>query len=289
MSRLTDAILGNQAYGRYGSDSPMLDLGRGGQHGYSTRPDEWISNQAYVQQHLTFIVLETPRFFEKMPDSAKWIQTCKSIFEQHAISISGYNAALTADFEEHAFGGAGEMQQEVTNVTRARTEPVFEVVEKYGRPVQNFLEIWMTYGMMDPETKYAMMGTLSDIPPDALADWFTMSGLAFETDPLNQKVNKAWITTNMMPKGTGDIVGKRDLRAAKEILTLSVEMTGMSQYGAGPRAFAQSLLDKMNRTNANPILRPAFIDKITPDLEAATVGGYKEGMDALAKDAIKLF
>ena len=289
MSRLTDAILGKQAYGRYGEGTVMLDLAHGGQHGYSTNPEEWISNQAYVQQHLTFIVLETPRFFEKMPESQKWIQTCKSIFEQHATSITGYNAALSADFEEHAFGGAGEMQQEVTNVTRVRSEPVFELIEKAGRPIQNFLEIWMTYGMMDPESKYALMGTLSNVPEDALADWFTMSGIAFETDPLNRKVNKAWITTNMMPKGTGDITGKRDLRTAKEILTLSVEMTGISQYGAGPRAFAQSLLDKMNRTNANPTLRPAFINKITSDLEAANISGYREGLDKLAKDAIKLF
>lgn len=288
-SRAKDAILGQNAYGRFGVGSSMLDLTLGGQGGYSVKPDQWLSSQGYVQQHLVLIVLETPRFLDLMPEPDKWKQAFKSLFEEHVRVIDGYKADLTATFDEHAIGGAGEMFEEVTDVKRERSTPSFEVTERYGRAIQNLIETWMIYGMMDPETKFAMMGTLDKFPEDALADWFTMSVLVYEPDPLNRKVNKAWISTNMMPKGTGEITGKRDLTNAKELKNLTIEMTAFSQYGAGPRALAQSILDGMNRNNALPSLRPAMLTEIDPGVAKQAAAGYKEDMDALAKSAIKVF
>ncbi len=286
MSRVAQAILGENAFARLGAGA-MLDLSYGGQHGYSPVLTEWVSNQAYVQQHLCCMVLEAPRFFQLMPEPSKWVQTLKSIFEQHVKTIGGFNAGLTVEFDEHPVGGAGEMQQELTDVKRARTEPTFEVTEKFGRPIQTFIEQWIIYGLMDPESKFAMVGTLAGTKPDdLLADWFTASMLFYEPDPTNQRVMKAWITTNMMPKGTGDITGKRDLTVAKELSNISIEMTGISQYGVGPRAFAQRLLDGINRANANPSLRPAFIDKIASDVEAANISGYAKGITDLGTQAI---
>lgn len=295
MSKVAQAILGDNAFARLGA-GPMLDPTYGGQHGYSPVLAEWVSNQAYVQQHLCCMVLEAPKFFQLMPEPIKWVQTLKSVFEQHVKTIGGFNAGLTAEFDEHPVGGGGEMQQELTDVKRARSEPTFEVTEKYGRPIQTFVEQWMIYGMMDPESKFAMVSTLagagtgvSSKPEDLLADWFTASMLFYEPDPTNQRVMKAWITTNMMPKGTGDITGKRDLTVAKELSNLSIEMTGISQYGVGPRAFAQRLLDGINRVNANPSLRPAFIDKINSEVDTANISGYAKGITTLGEQAIVKF
>ena len=288
MKRLQEAVIGQKAMGRFGGNGAMLDLTFGGQGGYSTKPDQILSSQGYVQQHLVCIVLDTPRFLTLLPEAEKWQQVFKSLFEEHVRVIDGYKAGLEATFDEHAIGGAGEMFEEVTDVKRERSTPSFEVTERYGRPIQNLLEIWMTYGMMDSESKFAMMGTLDKIPEDALADWFTMSVLVYEPDPLNRKVNKAWISTNMMPKGTNEITGKRDLTTAKELKNLTIEMTAFTQYGAGPRALAQTILDGMNRSNANPALRPAMIDQIDPALTAANLAGYKEDLNTLATTAIKV-
>jgi hypothetical protein len=205
----------------------------------------------------------------------------------HCRSIEGFNAALTVDTDEHPVGGAGEMQQEVINVTRARTEPSFTFVEKYGRPIQTFIQHWIQYALMDPETKYALVGTLENKPEDLLADWFSCSALFFEPDPIHRKVVQAWVTTNMFPKETGEIVGKRDLTSASEILNLTIPFTGISQYGLGVNLFAQKILDGININNANPYLRPSHLQSISSDVAAATEG-YKKNAEDLGSSAVKI-
>ena len=284
MARLTEALLAQKAFGT-NANQPMLDLTYGGQHGWAPNLKEWISNQAYVRRNLVPILLEAPKFFTLMPDPEKWVSTLKSLIELHARSIEGFNAALTVETDEHPVGGGGEMQQEVINVTRARTEPSFTFIEKYGRPVQTFIQHWIQYALMDPETKYALVGTLENKPDDMLADWFSMSCLFFEPDPTHRKVVQAWVTTNMYPKETGEIIGKRDLTSASEVLTLTIPFTGISQYGLGVNLFAQKILDTINHTNANPYLRPSFIQDISSDVSAATEG-YKKGIEDLAASAV---
>lgn len=284
MARLTEAILGQKAFGQY-VNQPMLDLTYGGQQGWAPNLKEWISNQAYVRRNLVPVLLEAPRFFQLMPDPAKWTSSLKSLIELHCRSIEGFNAALTVDLDEHPVGGGGEMQQEVINVTRARSEPSFTFIEKYGRPIQTFIQHWIQYALMDPETKYALVGTLENNPDDLLADWYSMSCLFFEPDPTHRKVVQAWITTNMFPRETGEIIGKRDLTASSEMLTLTIPFTGISQYGMGVNLFAQKILDGINMVKSNPYLRPEFIEDISADVKAAAEG-YKKNVEDLGASAV---
>ena len=284
MARLTEALLQQKAFGS-NANQPMLDLTYGGQQGWAPNLKEWISNQAYVRRNLVCILLESPKFFTLMPDPDKWVSTLKSLVELHARSIEGFNAALTVDVDSHPVGGANELQDEVINVTRARTEPSFTFIEKYGRPIQTFIQHWIEYALMNPETKYALLGTLENKPDDMLADWFSMSCLFFEPDPTHSKIVQAWVTTNMYPKETGEITGKRDLTAASEILTLTIPFTGISQYGLGVNLFAQKILDTINHTKANPYLRPSFVDSISSDV-AKAAEGYKKGIEDLGNSAV---
>jgi hypothetical protein len=299
MTRITNSLV--TTGWATGATQPMLDFSYGGQHGYSPNLTEWVSNQAYIRRNLICILLEAPGFFQLMPNPEIWVRSLKSLVELHARTIEGFNAALTVEFAEHPVGGAGEMQQEVTDVKRVRTEPVFGFVEKYGRPIQTFLEMWIRYGMMDPDAKIAMAGTLNSKavaptrggyqgqsagslavtngrPNDLLADWSTMTCLFIEPDNLHQSVVKSWVTTNMMPRETGPIEGKRDLTSASELLELSIPFTGISQYGLGVNKLAQAILDSINITNAVPFLHDAFIHKAqaavaTTNITAAS-GGY---------------
>lgn len=284
MARITDAVLDQRAFGR-GINQPMLDISHGGQFGFSPDLTEWVSNQAYVRRNLVCILLEAPKFFQLMPEPQKWVESLKSLLELHCKTIEGFNAGLTVELDEHAVGGAGEFQQEVTDVKRARSEPSFTFVEKYGMPIQTFLYNWITYGLMDPDTKYAMVGTLSgQKPEDLLADWYSASILVFEPDPTHKKVVKSWVTTNVFPKGTGEIIGKRDLASASEVSTLTVEFAGLSQYGLGTNVFAQKILDTINITHANPNLRASFISAIAADIVDTT--GYKKGVETLGTSAV---
>jgi hypothetical protein len=221
-----------------------------------------------------------------MPEPQMWVDTLKSLMELHCRSIEGMNGALTVETDAHPVGGAGEMQDEVTNVTRARTEPSFTFVEKTGNPIQTFIYNWITYGLMDPDTKYAMVGTLSgERPTDMLPDWYSASCLFFEPDPTHRRVVKSWVTTNMFPKETGEIIGKRDITSASEVLNLTIPFTGISQFNLGTNKFAQTILDKINQVNANPNLRTSFIDKLDTNIRD-TSEGYIKGIDDLAKLAI---
>ena len=285
MARLTDALI-TGAYTR-DIDRPILDLKNGGMHGWAPNLSEYTSNQAYISRPLNCILLEAPRMFTVMPDSQKWISSLKALFELHARSIDGMNAGLKVDVEEHPVGGAGEQQQEVVNVTRERSQPKFTFIEKYGRPIQTLLEYWIRYGLMDPETKYALLGTMGKAEvKDLLADWYSATCLFMQPDPMHKKIDKAWITTNMFPLANGDITGKRDLTASQEMLTLDIEFSGISQYGLGVNQFAQTILDSINTTNADPFMRPAFVNKISADVAAANTNGYKSWTEAVGRTAV---
>jgi hypothetical protein len=286
MARVTEALIDQKAFGR-GANHPMLDLTYGGQGGWAPQLTEWVSNQAYIRHQVIPVLLEAPRFFQYMPDPDKWVQCLKSLIETHVRTIEGLNAGLSLDLDEHPAGGAGEMQQEVTDSKRARTEPVLGFVEKYGMPIQTFLSEWIRYGIMDPDTKYAMINTLpgANRPTDMLADMYSASVLFMEPDPTHRKVMKSWVSSNFFPRGTGDIIGRRDLTAASEVNTLSIEFTAITQYNLGSNYFAQQILDAINMTAANPNLRPSFVSQISADVAAAQKG-YRSTVEDLGRSAV---
>lgn len=287
MARLTDAILGQKSTGR-NSNSPMLDLTHGGQHGYAPDLSAWVSNQAYVRRNIVPVLLEAPRFLQLMPEPDKSVQILKSLVELHPRSIDGLNAGLRVDFDDHPVGGGGEIQEEVVNVTRERSVPVFTYIEKYGLPIQNFMSMWIKYAMMDEDTKYALIGTLTgEKPDDMLADWSSMTCLFYEPDPTHRKVIKSWVITNMMPKSNGEVTGKRDLVSPSELQTLTIEWTGIGQYGLGTNVFAQRILDSISLNNANPYQKAAFIQDITADVKAAQEGYVKSVTDVGNNNVIR--
>jgi len=278
MGRVTNAILTDKAYNQ--SETPMLDLEYGGMFGWSPNLTEWVSNQAYINRDIICFVLEAPRFFQLMPNPDKWISSLKALMEVHTYTIEGLNMGLTVDTEEHPVGGAGEMMEEYTNVTRARSQVSTTVREKYGLPVSNFLYNWIVYGMMDPDTKYALSGTLPEAPEDALADWYTMTCLFTEPDPTHTRPLKSWIGAGMFPKNTGDIIGRKARTDGGSGIEINIEWTGIYQSGRGPNKLAQKLLDSINLIGANPYTKPAFVDDIHPDIKAAENGYVKSVEDS---------
>jgi hypothetical protein len=58
--------------------------------------------------------------------------------------------------------------------------------------------------------------------------------------------------------------------------------------GFGPIALAQRLLTEMNLTGTNPNHRPAFLDKVSPDISARSTVGFTEQMDAAAKSTLQI-
>lgn len=288
MSRIQNAIL--QAGSAFGSgvNAPMVDLQHGGQMGFAPDYTEYVNNQAYVKKNLICVLVEAPKGFQYLPNPDVWVGTLRSLVEMHAMSIEGLNAGLEVDVAENAVGGGGQMQEDFTDVKETRSQPVFRFTEKYGMPIARFMRGWITNLMMDPNTKVANIATLSGSKPtDMLADMYSATMLFIEPDPLHGKVVKSWLGTNMFPKGTGEITGRRDLTSASETTSYDINFTGIFQFGLGVDAFAQKILDGMSLVGANPYNRAAFIDNISADV-AAMKKSYGQGISDLASAAVKV-
>ncbi len=286
MARLKDTILGGNAFGE-GATAPMVDVAqpKAGQQGYRTDFEGFISNPAYVKRNLIAVLIEAPRGFNDLPNGDKWIATLKSLIELHSNSIEGLQSTLTADFVENAVGGAGEMQEDISNVTRARSTPSHTWTEKYGKPINAFLSGWITGLLMDPITKVPnVVANNPDAPADLLPDYTGATILYFEPDPTHTKVVHAWLCTNMHPKTAGEVTGSRDLTAAGESVNYSVEFTALTQEGVGVNMFAQRIFDEMRQTGVNPNLQPAFVQAIQEDVRASE-NGYTDQLRAASAAA----
>jgi hypothetical protein len=287
--RVADAILQpNFAYAA-GHQAPMVDLQFGGQMGYAQDLTEWVSNQAYVRRNMICLLVEAPKAFQLLPNPEYWIATLRALVELHPMSIDGLNAGLEVETIENPFGGGGQMQHDFTNVTETQSVPVFRWNEKYGMPISSFLRGWITNLLMDPNSKFANIATLGPqfAPGDMLADMYTATMAFIEPDPTHTRVVKSWLVTNMFPKGTGDITGRRDLTQAGEAQSIDVTFTGIAQFGLGVDYFCQQLLSGINLTGANPHLRPAFVDRIDADILAARKG-YEDNVETLGAESLRV-
>lgn len=276
MARLSQVLIKSESYGASAS-TPAVNLAYGGQNGYTPVLQEWVSNSQYVRKNLIVMLLEAPKIFQYLPNPDKWVQALRSLVELHPVRVEGLNAGLTVEFGEVPVGGAGEMMRAPTNTTRARTDVTFTYSsDLYGRPIQIFLENYIRYGIMDPETKTALAGTIDNYPGDMLADMFTFSAIFFEPTVDGRKVHQAWLVTNMFPVTTGDIKGARDLNSASSVDELSINVGGIAQYGMGPVKLAQKLLDQVAFNKANPFFNSAFLTDPDSDVLAATKGYMTE-------------
>lgn len=289
MSRVTNALLPQGQAFAQGRNSPMLDPTFGGQMGYAPEYSEWVSNKAYVKRNMIALLIEAPTGFQLLNNPDKWVSTLRALIERFPIRITGIQSGLEVEtVESSPVGGGGEMHEDFTNVTRARSQPVFTWNEKDGRPVTAFLEGWVMNLIMDPESKVAGVANTNNLPPDMLADRYTMTVLFIEPDITHSKVVNAWLSTNMHPKGNiAEVTGLRDKAAAGETQNLDVNFTAITQHGVGVRAFAQAMLDSISITNANPNLRPAFVQAITADVAAANVG-YANQAQQMGNTAIRV-
>lgn len=253
-------------------DTPVrqrLDPGFGGAGGHMPDFSKWINSQAHLDGQARAVVLQTPNFYKQFGSDVadNLITMSRAYFETHVRSFEGLNYGLSVETDEHAFGGAGEMFEEYTDVKRARSTPSVTVVEKYGRPFQTWLNFQIRYGLMDPETKTSMVRSLSQrTATHNLSSNYSHTVLFYTTDPMDYEVDKAIICTNMFPKGEGPVELRRNLTEARSILTLTTEWTALSVTGNGVMSLAQALHNQLQLVNANPIYRPALVGQIDPDI-----------------------
>lgn len=288
MAKLRDAVLTQDRGLTIGRQNSVVNIRDSGQQGWAPALEAIDSHASHVRRNLIAFLVQPPGGFKDLPDSQDWIAALKAMVERHATRIEGLRAGLNVEWAEVALSGAGEMQQDVANVTRERSEPVFTWPEKYGKPFKIVLEGWILNLLGDPHNKTPMVMTRGLTErPDFLPSYRGMSVVFIETDPSGTRVVEAWLSTNMMPSTTGPIEGSKDITAGGEIIEMSIPFSAITQYSIGVRVWAQKLLDDMNLVNANPYQQPAMIDKIDADVLAADDSGYMDQI-AEANDAWQL-
>lgn len=284
-SKFADGTLNR--YTAYAKSSPVFNLGYGGQNGHMYRLgligpdgkpyDEWIFNQAYVKRNVIPIVLQYPKFFDFMPYPDLWIQAYKALMEVHPKSIDGLNSTLSVETDSHPVGGSGEIQEEVTNVTRAPSTPTFVWQEKANRSIQRFLETYIKVAMMDPVTKtaniHAYLNSIDDVGGIYTPDFYTGTMLFIEPDVTNKVVTNAWLCCNMFPKSSGDNTGKRDVHSANELVEHSIEFSSLGTPEEPVLVLAQSVLDNLGILNKTPDINLVLpVDDVDSKLKATKTG-----------------
>jgi hypothetical protein len=285
MSRIKDSVLAKDK--AYAGQSAINDLSFGGQSGLAANigavgadgenVGEWISNQAYVKRNIIPVVLKYPKFFDQMGDSKdKLIASYKALIELHPMSIDGLSSGLTVEFDEHAVGGAGEMQEEITNVTRARSTPSFTYKEKAGKAIQKFVDFIIRYGYMDPDTKQPLVAAqLTDEQKKGIysPDFYTGTVLFIEPDVLQLNAVDAWLCVNMAFKGNGDRTGKRDIHSAGEAPEIILESTAITLNNDVVIKLADTILKSMVVIGFNPNTDTVLpVNKIDTNVKGATTG-----------------
>lgn len=285
MSRIKESVLGQDT--AYAGQTATNDLSFGGQGGIApniggvapdgTVGDEWISNQAYVKRNIIAVVLKYPKFFDVLTDSKdKLIASYKALIELHPLSIDGLTSGLSVEFDEHAVGGAGEMQEEIVNVTRARSTPSFVFKEKAGKSIQKFVDFIIRYGYMDPDTKQPLVtASLSDEQKSSVysPDFYTGSVLFIEPDVLQLNAVDAWLCVNMAFKGNGERTGKRDLRVAGEAPEITLESTAITLNNDVVIKLADTILKGMSTIGFNPSVDTTLpIAEVDTNLVSAVTG-----------------
>jgi hypothetical protein len=182
-------------------------------------------------------------------------------------------------------GGAGEMQQDPTNVTRARTEPSFVWKEKYGSPIQKFLESWITNLIMDPNTKMPRVIAAGVRPSDLLPDYYCMTMLFVEPDPSGTRVIRSWLCVNMYPLDGLEVTGRRNITEDMQEQEYTIRFSSMAQVGEGVDNFAQQMLNSLTFTGLNANTQQAFVQAIDPNVSSSDVG-WASMLSDLATDQV---
>lgn len=256
-----------------GTVSDVADVTKGGQMGFMPDYTTINANVPYVRKNIFAVVIQAPLGFDDLPEPDLWYSAFKAMVERHPTRIEGLRSTVNVEWVETPVGGAGEVQQDVGNVTRERSEPSFTWQEKLGRPFTRFLESWITELMGDPNSKVPNVITRGlRKTPNMLPQYKSATVMFIEPDVTHTKVEKAWLCTNMMPNISGPIEGSRDITAGGEILEISVTFSAITQVGYGVDTYAQKLLDDLNLVGANPMLAPAFVDGIDADVVSKEVG-----------------
>lgn len=263
------------------------DIKFGGQNGWAPNINEWANTTPAVRNDLVVHVMRPPRMFELFDNTKEWIRSFRAMIETHADSITGFNATLNVNLAEKNIGASEEKYQRHTKVTKARTELNMTYTDLEGEPFRRMHDIWIKYGIRDPDTQYPLASTLKERPEEWGPEWYTCDIIAFEPDYLFRSVRNAWFLTNVAPTTSGEIVGSKNLSEDKGLLEMSIPYTSWGVSNQGVIRMAEKRLEKINLTYADSLNYDAMYPdgkgdvNAYPDVKDPKESGWMRGVERI--------
>lgn len=281
MSRFTDSLIGATSY-NMGRTSSASNLIYGGMGGFAPALSEYINNQQYIRQNLIPVLLEAPTGFKHLPNPDILYKTLKALVELHPLAWTGLNRTLTVETASTPVGGGGQMQEDPTDVKEEASNITLRLNEKYGKPVNRFLDYYIRYLIKDPNSKLAGVNHIATTKlADMLTDRFTFSMMFIEPNVLGNEVVEAYLVANMFFKSAGEVTSQRDLTAAGEPMNYDIPVSGIVQTGYAVTQLAQTMLNGMTMAGNDPYRRAAMISQVSPEVAALT-RGYENSLESIA-------
>lgn len=287
-NRLPETYLKDAPWGA-GSQVPLIDLSKAGQHGHMVNYPAYNSSMPFVRRQMQCRLIRAPGFFSQFKGQTdKLTATLKHLIEIAPLEITGFNATLNVETVDTPVGGAGEILQAPSNVTRTRSEPQFQYNEKDNRSCGKWWNWYIEMALGSPETKFALINTVEGTThTDMLSDFIGWAMLCWEPDSRGKGVVQAYLSTNCWPTTSAPIESARSINNGGEKLDFGITTAALTQVGPGVDLVAQFFQDQTQFTGGNPNFRPAMQDQISADILKAATGQFDQLSDA-AKRMLKL-
>lgn len=288
MTNFAKNLLRDEKYLR-GTKAFAVDASKGGQFGYMVDIGNYINNTPYVGRHVVPFLLQYPKAFDKYDKDTRdtLVRMLKSLIEVNSRTITGLRSTLQANFMDVAVGGAGEIQQELVNVTRDRAAPSHTWHEVEGCAIGRFWEWVIIHLGMDENSKYPQIVSEGFDITTLLADMTRFVTAYVEPDRTGRYCVDAYLCANMFPMTAGDRESQRDITADMQGRDITIEFTSLTQRGYGVIALGQALLDTVNYRGANTQYQPAAVDELDANIKAQE-SGYADQVHRLGNKAITL-
>lgn len=281
VSQTSGHMKGSKAFG--------VDASRGGQFGFMIDIGNYINNTPYTGNHVIPVLMQYPKAYDLFDKDTRdvLVRMLKSLIEVNAKSITGLRSTLATEWMSVEVGGAGEIQQELTNVTRERAAPNYVWHEVEGCVIGRFWEWNIETLGMDANSKYPNIIAEGFNITTLLADMTRFVTLYIEPDRTGQYCVDAYLCANMFPMSAGDRESLRELTSAKQGRDITIEFTALTQRGYGVINLGQEFLNAINYTGANPQMQPAAVDVVDANIQAMK-SGYTDQVHRLGSQAISL-
>lgn len=276
-----------------GDGLPTIDIRHGGQWGAlpivggidsGKSINEWMHEQKYQRRPFIPILISAPKMFDLLPNAEAWKSAVKAMIEVHAKTITGIDTSLTVETAEADLGISGAKFKEYVKVTRASTNIAITLEEKVGNPFEILLDVWIRYGMEDPELGAPLITRITSkdkLPSIWSPEWTTMTVLFIEPDVFLRKPVHSWLVSNQFPTSNPDIIGAKDKMASREFKNISLELGGFAIPHTNKRVkkLAQVVLNNLELWNKDPedmLLPSDTIDPTIADIDNVNI--YYDGI-----------